>query len=229
MIALYPTAEEAEEISFAGGNEADTMHITMVFLGKAADIDMKAVARAVGSVSGSTAPLSGAIGGVGMFMGGEDGYPQLAIPDVVGLAKLRVDLMAALEEENVGSASEHDWVPHMTLAYVDEPGLPDLSVIGSKLTFDQISLVEADVRKDFPFDPEGASDDHQGEAALMAEPVPMTAEWETTSVEHSLIKHELPGYAFTRAEQRQRELEARDVEPPDFEVNDGFDDDEESE
>ena len=131
----------------------------MVFLGDASQIDMKAAARAVGSVTGSTMPLSGSVGGVGLFMAGENGYPQLAIPDVVGLAKLRVDMIDALAEENIDPASEHDWVPHMTLAYVEEPELPDLSVIGSKLTFNQLSLVEADVRKDFPFDPQGSADD----------------------------------------------------------------------
>jgi hypothetical protein len=48
----------------------------------------------------------------------------------------------------------------MTLAYIDEPGLPDLAVVGADLTFSQVSLVVADVRTDFPFDPEGDTDDH---------------------------------------------------------------------
>jgi 2'-5' RNA ligase len=159
MVAVYPSAEEAAAIAPAGGNPAETIHVTMVFLGDVAEIDMKAAARAVGSVSGSTAPLSGMVGGVGLFAAGEDGFPQLAIPNVVGLAKLRADLVAALADEGIVSPSEHDWVPHSTLAYVEEPSLPDLSVIGLPLTFDQLSLVEADVRKDFPFDPEGSSDD----------------------------------------------------------------------
>jgi len=159
MIACYPTAEEAGAIAPAGGNPADTMHVTMIFLGEAASIDMKAAARAVGSVSGSTAPLAGAVGGVGVFAAGEDGFPQLAIPNVVGLAKLRTDLVNALADEGIEPGSEFDWVPHMTLAYSEEAELPDISVIGATLTFDQLSLVEADVRKDFPFDPEGSSDD----------------------------------------------------------------------
>ena len=177
MVAVYPTPEEAGAIVPAGGNPAETMHVTMVFLGDVTKIDMKAAARAVGSVSGSTAPLSGVIGGVGLFAAGEDGFPQLAIPSVTGLAKLRADLVAALADEGIVSPSEHDWVPHMTLSYIDEPELPDLSVLGSPLTFDQLSLVENDVRKDFPFDPEGSSDDvHR------------------------------PDPAFSRSEQRRREV-----------------------
>ena len=166
MIALYPTREEANAIAFEGGAEAEKMHVTMVFLGEVADVDMKAAARAVGSVSGSTAPLSGVVGGIGMFANGGDGFPQLALPDVVGLAKMRTDLIDKLAEENITTASEHDWVPHLTLAYVEEPGLPDLSVLGSKLTFDQLSLVVADERKDFPLDPEGSSDDEHRMSVL---------------------------------------------------------------
>lgn len=159
MIAVYPTAEEAGEIAPASGNPAETMHVTMVFLGDVSEIDLEAAARAVGSVSGSTAPLSGVIGGVGMFAGGPDGYPQLAIPNVQGLSKLRADIVQALAEEGIVSPSEHDWVPHMTLAYVEEPALPDLSVLGLPVSFGQLTLAVEDKRKDFPFDPEGSADD----------------------------------------------------------------------
>ena len=81
MIALYPTEEEANALALADGNPAETLHTTMVFLGDVADVDMKAAARAVGSVSGSTSPLSGVIGGIGMFANGGDGFPQLALPE----------------------------------------------------------------------------------------------------------------------------------------------------
>lgn len=159
MIALYPTQEEADAIAVENGADPATLHVTMVFLGDVSGVDMKAAARAVGSVSGSTAPLSGSIGGVGVFAGGPDGFPQIALPDVVGLAKMRTDLIDKLAEENITTPSEHDWVPHLTLDYVEEAELPDLSVLGSSLTFDQLSLVVANQRKDFPLDPQGSSDD----------------------------------------------------------------------
>lgn len=158
MVALYPTSEEAAAIAVDEAS-AGKLHITMVFLGDVADVDLKAAARAVGSVSGSTAPLSGSIGGVGLFASGPDGFPQIALPDVVGLAKMRTDLIDALAEENITTASEHDWVPHMTLTYSELARLPELEVIGSALTINQLSLVVADERKDFPLDPDGASDD----------------------------------------------------------------------
>lgn len=191
MIAVYPEPEEAGLISSDDGHEAETMHVTMVFLGEADEIDLKAAARAVGSVSGSTAPLSGVIGGVGLFgtsSSSPDSYPQIAIPDVVGLAKLRADLVNALAEEGITSGSDHDWVPHMTLATVDEPELANLDVLGEKVTFNQISLVVADERKDFPFDPEGSSDDvHENDDEMV-------------------VVVSSAGRMFSRAEQRRRGL-----------------------
>ena len=152
MVAVYPTPDEAEAISTAGGNPPETMHVTMVFLGEVGDLDLEAVARAVEKVASFTPALSGRVGGIGMFQGGPDGFPQLAIPNVSGLAELRTRLTDALAAEGVSSPSEHDWVPHMTLAYVEEPSLPeDLSVIGKPLTFDSLSLAVADARTDFPF------------------------------------------------------------------------------
>lgn len=163
MVAVYPTATEAGRIAASvvggAGEEASLMHVTMVFLGEADEVDLKAAARAVGSVSGSTAPLAGKIGGAGVFGEMEKGYPQIAIPDVPGLAKMRTDLIDALAEEEITTPSEHDWVPHMTIDYVTEALLPDLGVIGVPLTFSTLSLVVNDERKDFPLDPEGSSDD----------------------------------------------------------------------
>jgi len=203
MVALFPTPGEAAAIAPAGGNPAETIHVTMVFLGEVANIDMKAAARAVGSVSGSTAPLSGKVGGVGMFVAGEDGYPQLAIPNVVGLAKLRTDLVNALADEGISSASEFDWVPHMTLAYVEEPELPDLGVIGLPLTFDQLSLAEGDVRKDFPFDPQGSSDDvHRG--SLAANPdAPILIRMSEKDLDGFKA---VPVFNYSRSQQRRRDI-----------------------
>lgn len=166
MVALYPEPGEAETIAAFGDTAPDTLHVTMVFLGNVEDIDMKAAAKAVGRTSGSTKPMSGAISGVGVFRGGPDGFPQLAIPGVQGLAALRALLVENLAEGGVVSPSEHDWVPHMTLAYTQEPKLADMDVIGSPVTFNQLSLVVEDVRKDFPLDPDGAADDvHRPERA----------------------------------------------------------------
>lgn len=149
MIAVYPTDAQASSIAVDGGMPPETLHVTMVFLGKVDDIDMDAVGRSVEKVAADTGKLEGRVGGVGLFAAGPDGSPQLAIPNVKGLAELRTRLTDALADEGVESPSEHDWVPHMTLAYVDEPELPDVSVIGEALTFAALSVAVADVRTDY--------------------------------------------------------------------------------
>lgn len=159
MVALYPEAGEAAAIAEYGDQAAESLHVTMVFLGDVSKIDMKAAAKAVGRASGSTKPMSGSISGAGIFNTGPDGYPQIALPSVQGLSALRALLVQHLAEAGIESPSEHDWVPHMTLAYIDEPELPDVGVLGLPVTFNQLSLVVEDVRKDFPLDPQGSSDD----------------------------------------------------------------------
>jgi len=149
MIAVYPTPDEQDAISTSGGNPAETMHCTMVFLGEVANIDLAAAGRAVARVARNTEAMSGKVGGVGMFAEGPDGFPSLAIPNVSGLSMLRVRLVDALAAEGVDLPSEHDWVPHMTIAYQADASLPDLAVIGSPLTFDSVSLVVADERTDY--------------------------------------------------------------------------------
>lgn len=151
MVAVYPTAEQAASVARDGGAEPDTLHVTMVFLGEVADIDLAAADRAVQAVAAETATMEGRVGGVGLFAAGPDGHPQLALPNVAGLAALRATVVAALADEGIESPSEHDWVPHMTLGYVPDPQLPDLDVIGEELTFATIALVVEDERTDYDF------------------------------------------------------------------------------
>lgn len=151
MVAVYPTAEQAANMAPDGGAEPDTLHVTMVFLGDVADIDLAAADRAVQAAAAETAAMEGSVGGVGLFAAGPDGHPQLALPNVPGLSALRATVVAALADEGIESPSEHDWVPHMTLGYVEEPELPDLAVVGADLTFASLSLVVEDNRTDYDF------------------------------------------------------------------------------
>lgn len=151
MVAVYPTEEQAADLVVDGGSEAETMHCTLVFLGEVADLDLDAVQRAVASVARATAPLSGAISGVALFAKGDEGHPQVVIPSAKGLSTLRTRVVDALAAEGVYSASEYDWVPHMTLAYSDDPEIPDMSVVGKAVSFDSLSLAVADERSDFEF------------------------------------------------------------------------------
>ena len=108
----------------------DGLHMTLLFLGKVADLDdatMKAIQRAAEKVCARHQPLAMRVSGVGMFSPGEDGTPVYIVPNAKGLSALQADL-----ENVVGSIidlpSEHGWVPHMTVAYScdDKPSPPEL-------------------------------------------------------------------------------------------------------
>jgi 2'-5' RNA ligase len=154
MVALYPRAEEAEALAVEGGLEVDDLHVTLVFLGDADEVNEKQVTAAVSVVAQEFETLGGNVGGIGRFSETEDGVPILAFPDVRGLTHLRERVADELGRRGIQSPSEHGFLPHMTLIYAD-PGSPlDLELaeetLGRLLTFDAISVVVGDNRTDYP-------------------------------------------------------------------------------
>lgn len=151
MLACYPRAEEAEALAREGGSDPEKMHVTVVFLGEVAELDMQALQRVAAAVARKFPPLAGIIGGVGMFAAGDDGYPLIALPSVKRLSALRTRSEDALANVGIKSPSEFGWVPHLTLAYADDPELADTDALGKPLSFDALTLTVADERIDFPF------------------------------------------------------------------------------
>jgi 2'-5' RNA ligase len=150
MVALYPRAEEAEALATDGGHEANDLHVTLVFLGEAEDVNEDLVTEAAGLVASELNALQGVVGGVGQFAEQEDGRPAILLPDVNGLTLLRERLVDELGHRGIRSPSEHGFLPHMTLRYADKEELPDASAIGQELHFDDVSVVVGDRRTDYP-------------------------------------------------------------------------------
>jgi 2'-5' RNA ligase len=109
----------------------DVMHITLLYLGPAADIDDLVQSRiddVVREVAADMPPLDLKIAGFGTFTQGPRGIPVYAVPSGPGLSRLQ----AELEEEISDVAdlpSEHGWVPHITLGYVPDGEVPDLPAL----------------------------------------------------------------------------------------------------
>lgn len=152
MIAVYPRPDEQKALAVRGGNAADTMHVTLVFLGEQDPEVRDTVLDALSMLAQEFSPLEGTVGGIGRFKAGEDGAPIILLPDVRGLAALRSTVADELEARAVVSPSEHGWMPHLTLRYADpdELDLPDVPDV--PLHFDSISYVEGDRRTDFPLE-----------------------------------------------------------------------------
>jgi hypothetical protein len=157
MIAVYPALSEAEAIALDDGQDAEGMHVTLVFLGDADSFDADVAREAVADVAAAHPVLSGTVGGLGMFAPGPDGAPLIALPDVDGLTALREAVVQALAARGIVSPSEHGFLPHMTIDYrpiddnVASTEIPwlDLDCLGQPLTFSSLSLTIAENRSDY--------------------------------------------------------------------------------
>jgi 2'-5' RNA ligase len=150
MVALYPDQEVARRIAQTGGEDPAELHLTLAYLGPAADLqDPDRLADVVRGIAASTAPLEGSIQGAGVFNATQDGRCLYASPDVPGLPHARHHLVDHLGRAGYTVSSEHGFTPHITLGY-EQPTreIPELPAL--PLRFTHMSLVRAGQREDFP-------------------------------------------------------------------------------
>jgi 2'-5' RNA ligase len=119
MVAIVPPQEVLEALAVEGGEPIDNMHFTVAYLGNRADLDLDRVEAAIAAFAMGAEPLSGRIGGYGVFHN-EDAQVLVALGDFPGLAQWRVRLLDYLSDAGIEIPSDHDFTPHMTLAYVAE-------------------------------------------------------------------------------------------------------------
>jgi 2'-5' RNA ligase len=127
----------------------DDFHITVVYLGS--DVDDVALAQALSAAQDAAAaqpgPLQGTLAGVETFPAsdGSDGKVPAYVPVILPGGD---GLRAALE--GLSASERPGWVPHVTLAYLDEgDALPD-PVPPTPVTFTHLSVHRGDVVQRFP-------------------------------------------------------------------------------
>jgi 2'-5' RNA ligase len=150
MLALYPPPELAEALALDGGLEPADIHLTVAYVGPAADVDAKALALAAQFLS-EREPLKAMISGHARFTGGEQDC-IVALADSPALEDLRADTLVVLDAAGIGVPSEHGFCAHLALVYQDED---DPDPVGRlepvPVTFGAISAVHGKDRTDFPF------------------------------------------------------------------------------
>lgn len=169
MVAVYPTAAQADALALPGGQSPETLHCTLAFLpdGVPADLADETIA-ALAAVANDFAPLDGTAGGAGAFAEGPDGYPLIVLPDCVGLDRLRVACVAALEAAGVVVADSHGFCPHVTLDYATKPNISRLAgKVGLPLSFDALTLERGPDRTDLPLAGKEATMKHDLQAATV--------------------------------------------------------------
>lgn len=144
MICLKPRPDEAAALALPGGEEAEGLHVTLVYLGEV-EGDLRDVLDALQPVAASHAPLEGVIGGVGRFQ-----PPGVAIllPDVPGLVELRVAVTEALVAADVPYGRDHGYEAHISVDADPDPDTLEEALARTAqkpLHFDSIQIVRGDV------------------------------------------------------------------------------------
>lgn len=169
MVALVPTAVAAARLAVDGGVPPDELHLTLFYLGEAADYDEQArdaiVARLRSLVDelrpDYELPVTAGIYAVDVFNPGEAGSGVvLGVTggELEAVWDLTADTLDELEAEPAGFTlpEQHaPWVPHITLAYTDDPAgvVADVLDRTGPVTFDRIRVAFAGDAIDIPLLP----------------------------------------------------------------------------
>lgn len=147
MVAFYPQPDAAEALAVGDGEPVEQLHLTLAYLGMAADLeDRDAVTQALATFAASSPPVDGIVSGTGAFEAGEE-RAVVALVDAPALPEWRGRLVAALEAAGIEVDRTHGFTPHITLAYTDADDVE--APAGLDLRFDTVSLSWGRDRVDF--------------------------------------------------------------------------------
>jgi 2'-5' RNA ligase len=131
MIALLPVGDRLDDLSVGDGEPPEQLHLTLVYLGDAVDFDEQErqdIRDGIAELAGRQPVIEAEAFGVSVFnpLGDE---PCLVL--VMGgepLGDVQASAAAVLDEAEVAYAEPRlPWIPHVTLAYWDDP-LPGDSI-----------------------------------------------------------------------------------------------------
>lgn len=151
----------ARELAIAGGEKPEDLHLTIAFLGKAADFSEEAFTQLRGwleSYAKGCSPVHAKISGFGRFTPGGDTdaiYASVDAPGEGGMANLAsIQALTVQELLHRGFVRrlDHGFTPHITLKYVkSDEATPIAKVPLLPLTFSSMELWAKGQRWEFPF------------------------------------------------------------------------------
>lgn len=161
MVALVPTGADAERLAVEGGLPAEELHLTLLFLGDAADWDDDARTDLIAAMRtvADTDPVDGDGFALSAFNPSPDADHDTCI--VLGVGGQQVDdIHAAVVDAADGPLPEQHapWVAHTSLIYTDDlTVLPDLVDRCGPITFDRLRVAFAADVTDIPLTKTGAA------------------------------------------------------------------------
>lgn len=155
MVACFLPLEQAEALAVEGGQTPEQLHLTLAYLGEADAVQSGSpdkLPAIVADWAETQAPLTGRIGGVGLFNKKRDDGTQTfyAVFDSPDVQEWRADLVEHLEGHGYQPISEHGFNPHVTLAYVPEGPMPVSQLEPFELRLDEVSVSIGGDRQDYP-------------------------------------------------------------------------------
>lgn len=175
MIALIPSEADAERLAFEGGESAGQLHLTLMFLGEAADwseIDQSIVRSRVGQLAGSFPPVHGHAFGAAQW--NPDGDNPCWVWNI---GNSRDPEMGGSRLEDVHQAVTFDigdmpqipqqhspWAPHVAGIYTPDNMHNTMAAQVGPVTFDRIRVAFAGEYIDYPLMPDdGEGREHMDE------------------------------------------------------------------
>jgi 2'-5' RNA ligase len=159
MIAFMIKPEIAEQLAVPDGEPAEAMHCTLAYLGDMNDGDIDNAWRErlrilLASFADTAPSLYGKVGGLARFTPSEssdEASPVIALVNCPGLQEWRRSLVETLESAGYHIANDFDYMPHITLAYIDpDAPMPLDDAPALPLAFDEICFAIGEDRYLFP-------------------------------------------------------------------------------
>lgn len=146
MVAWMLPRYIAEKIAVPGGEPLQDLHLTLAYLGNASAMNAdqsRQLVGIVGEVCNRHLQIEGALSGFGRFTAKPDAdvEPLWVGVDLPGLLTLQADLAEALKAAGLPISTEHDFTPHITVAYVPrEQATPAVTVAPVPITLDALTV-----------------------------------------------------------------------------------------
>ncbi|WP_328344812.1 2'-5' RNA ligase family protein [Micromonospora sp. NBC_00421] len=161
MVALIPTEADAARLAVDGGEAADELHVTLMYLGEASQIPDKARNRLVDAISRATTgfpPVDADGFALSVFNPGRADRDTCVVLGVSGEYVADAQYLCRTTVRDVQAetllelpAQHEPWVAHLTLAYTDD--LTKLAALTDRvgpIRFDRVRVVFGGDRTDIP-------------------------------------------------------------------------------
>ncbi len=119
----------------------EDLHLTLAFLGDAAQVDAEKALAAVKAFAAEHAPVQGQISGLARLSSANGKVPLVALVDAETLPSFQQNLLEQLAAAGIAVNTEHSFTPHITLAYLPENATAEIAVSAEGVQFAEIALV----------------------------------------------------------------------------------------